>query len=253
MKSFVSNFQVNELLNTLLNYLSEILGNQLIGVYLHGSLALNDFKPDRSDIDLVVVTKNILPDDILEKLKEIHQKITSSNSSYAKRIECIYIPIESLKNYKEENAYFPCLHIGGDFYTDGFGLLEKHVLREKGIVIQGPEPKSFIKPVSANELKRAALNSLKEWWLPKLKDHSKLKADDYQVYAILTMCRALYTIQRGEITSKTAASQYAKQIFDHKWIELIDEALSWEIGKKFNRLSETLSYIRYVLIKLNII
>ena len=199
-----------------------------------------------------MVTNNILQADILEKLKTMHKKITSGNSSFAKRIECIYIPIKSLKNYEKENAYFPCLHVGGDFYTDGFGLLEKHILREKGIILKGPDPKTFIRPVFPNELKKATLDSLREWWFPKLTDHSKLQEDDYQVYAILTMCRAFYTVQFGDIASKSKAAEYAKKTLESKWASLINEALAWKNGKNFHKLEETLNFLEYTLKKLNI-
>ncbi len=244
-KHIVTYPSVNRTINILLNNVSGILDNQFIGMYLHGSLALNDFVPERSDVDIVVVTKEVIPENKLEKLKSMHHKITSSNLPYVKRMECTYIPIESLRNYEQEKAYFPCLHVGGDFYTDGFGIIEKHVLREKGKVINGPDPKSFIKPVSSDKLKSAALESLKNWWLPKLKDHLKLKEDDYQVYAILTMCRILYTAKFGKVVSKSVAAQYVTSTMNKKWTKLIHEALLWKIGNKFTHLEETLNFIKY--------
>ena len=37
-----------------------ILGNNLAGTYLHGSLAMNCFNPKRSDVDLLVVVNSPL-------------------------------------------------------------------------------------------------------------------------------------------------------------------------------------------------
>ncbi len=42
--------------NTLQTELQRLLGQNLLGVYLHGSLALGGFQPGRSDIDIIVVT-----------------------------------------------------------------------------------------------------------------------------------------------------------------------------------------------------
>src|SRR6266568_5955075 len=42
--------------NTLQTELQRLLGKNLLGVYLHGSLALGGFQPGRSDIDVIVVT-----------------------------------------------------------------------------------------------------------------------------------------------------------------------------------------------------
>lgn len=40
--------------------LDEILQNNFIGTYIHGSLALGGFNDQTSDIDLIVVTKTTL-------------------------------------------------------------------------------------------------------------------------------------------------------------------------------------------------
>ena len=42
--------------NILLDALREILGENLVGIHLHGSLAMGCFNPDRSDLDLLIVT-----------------------------------------------------------------------------------------------------------------------------------------------------------------------------------------------------
>ena len=42
--------------NTLQTELQRLLGQNLLGMYLHGSLALGGFQPGRSDIDVIVVT-----------------------------------------------------------------------------------------------------------------------------------------------------------------------------------------------------
>src|SRR5205809_2048336 len=41
---------------TLRTELQRLLGQNLLGIYLHGSLALGGFQPSRSDIDVIVVT-----------------------------------------------------------------------------------------------------------------------------------------------------------------------------------------------------
>ena len=44
-----------ELLNRFISESKRIIGDDLAGIYLHGSLAMGCFNPDRSDIDLIVV------------------------------------------------------------------------------------------------------------------------------------------------------------------------------------------------------
>ncbi|OGK43665.1 hypothetical protein A2957_02855 [Candidatus Roizmanbacteria bacterium RIFCSPLOWO2_01_FULL_38_11] len=251
MDSYTVYTPVNEILNILLERISLIIGNQFVGFYLFGSLALNDFVPDRSDIDIVVTTKTILAEDQLEELQQMHKELIENKVPYSDRMECIYIPIDSLRNYVKEKSYFPCLHNGGEFYRDGFGLLEKHVLRERGVILKGPDPKSFMKSVSLSELQKAARESLTNWWLPKLNNSTSLADDDYQTFAILTMCRALYTIEKGNIVSKSEAAIYAKTEAE-EYSSLIEEALAWKIGGTFNKLQQTLDFMKFTFHRVGI-
>ena len=56
------------LLDDIVTSFKNTLGDNLIGIYLHGSLAMNCFNPKTSDVDFLVVTKDKLP---IEKRKEI--------------------------------------------------------------------------------------------------------------------------------------------------------------------------------------
>ena len=40
-----------------------ILGDNLVGIYLHGSAVMGCFNPLKSDIDLLVVVENDMPDE----------------------------------------------------------------------------------------------------------------------------------------------------------------------------------------------
>jgi predicted nucleotidyltransferase len=48
-----------------------ILGDNLSGVYLHGSLAMDCFNPTRSDIDLLVVTRQGMSHDTLRRIARV--------------------------------------------------------------------------------------------------------------------------------------------------------------------------------------
>src|SRR5262245_8202997 len=48
-----------------------LLADQLVGIYLHGSLALGCFNPSRSDLDLLVVTHTGMPVEIKRELGQL--------------------------------------------------------------------------------------------------------------------------------------------------------------------------------------
>lgn len=239
--------EVNKVLNYLYINLNKILKDKFIGMYIHGSLALRDFQPNRSDIDLVIVTRGCLSKKYLDLLRVMHNDLTKSKLEFAKRIECIYIPEDSLVNNLINNFRFPCLHVGGDFFEDWFGVIETHVLREYGIVIKGKKPKEFIEKVDSDILKKAVLDALLNWWKPMIKDNSRLKEGEYQVYAVLTMCRVIYSLENGDMVSKTKAYRYAKSIIDKKWVFLLEKAINWKIGDKFPYFYETVDFIKYTI------
>jgi predicted nucleotidyltransferase len=66
---------VNEMLNLFLNRVHEILGDQFIGMYLHGSLANGGFD-EYSDIDVIVATVAAISGQAFSALKEMHEQIS---------------------------------------------------------------------------------------------------------------------------------------------------------------------------------
>src|SRR5262245_5411530 len=61
--------QVNSSLQDLAAAFPTILGDNLIGIYLYGSLTQDAFNPDRSDVDVIVVIQCELSDSQFERLE----------------------------------------------------------------------------------------------------------------------------------------------------------------------------------------
>ena len=49
----------------------DILGDNLTGIYLHGSAVMGCFNPKKSDIDLLVVVKNDIPNEIKKQYMDM--------------------------------------------------------------------------------------------------------------------------------------------------------------------------------------
>ena len=58
--------------------LASILSDALVGVYLHGSLVLGCFNPQRSDIDVVAVTRRLTTQDERRRLGALMLRSSSS-------------------------------------------------------------------------------------------------------------------------------------------------------------------------------
>ena len=241
---------VNAVLHVLLSGVQTILGNHFIGMYVYGSLASGDFNPQRSDIDFLVVTADELPDEMLPALEAMHARITASGLKWATRLEGDYIPQSALRRYDPTHAWYPHFGMDGHFDVEHHGsdgVIQRHLIREQGVALAGPAPETLIAPVQPDDLRRAALGILLEWWAPMLHDPARLHSSEYQAYAVLTMCRALYTLQYGAVVSKSAAAQWAQQALGERRAALIERALAWRHGTQLDDLNETLDFIRYTL------
>lgn len=240
---------LNDLLQKLLSQIQSILTEQFVGMYIGGSIANNSFNLETSDIDCYVVTTSILSENVIRQLETMHKQFYSNKIPYSKQIEASYVPKHDLLNF-DPTATRPYFN-EGNFYLAHYGnnfLIELFMLRENGITILGPDFKDLIKEIPKQNLQRAIKKNLYEYWEPILNNLSKLGRSDYQVFAILSMCRTLYSLETGKITSKIMAAQWTIN-YDSDWKGLIEQALAWNRGIELNKLEDTQQFIRYVLDK----
>ncbi len=240
---------VNLVLQRLLEGARSVLGNHFIGLYFYGSLASGDFNPHSSDIDFVVVTDTDLPDELIRDLEALHVRLWNSGLKWAAKLEGAYVPLHTLRCYDPGAA--PCPTVNeGRFYLDQQGsdwIIQRYILREHGAALCGPSLKSSIDPVTPGDLRRAVRGVLREWWRPMLDHPAWIRSREYEAFATLTMCRALYALEYGDIVSKLVAARWARQTLDGRWAELIDRALAWPQEPQPESLSETLELIRYTI------
>jgi hypothetical protein len=242
--------EVNAPLALLLESVRAVLGSEMIGLYLHGSLASGDFNPQRSDVDFVVATRAELPVERLPELAAMHARITASGLKLATKLEGSYIPLRALRRYDPAHAVHPALRVDGSFDLDFHSIdwiIQSYTLREQGISLTGPVPLILIDPILPADLHRASLGILHDWWEPMLSDSSRLRSREYQAYAVLTMCRVLYTLQHGTVVSKPAAAHWALQTLDTRWAALVKQALAWPATPQPDQLPGTIHLIRFTL------
>ena len=74
-----------DILDKIVNQSRKILGEELIGIYLHGSMAMGCFNPDKSDIDLIFVIRDHITD--TQKMKFMNCIVDANKSVLSKGIE----------------------------------------------------------------------------------------------------------------------------------------------------------------------
>jgi hypothetical protein len=240
---------VNEVLDLLHSKASAILGSQMIGMYLYGSLSSGDFNPKSSDIDFAVVTETTLEPDVISALEKMHAEIWASGSKWAAKLEGSYVPKSLIRRH--DPAGPPCSSVNeGKFFISQLGsdwIIQRNVIRECGVILSGPDPKTLIDPVFAAEIQQSVRGVLNEWWFPILADPSWLKehGSEYHAYTVISMCRALHALGHGTIVSKPVAAKWAQKEFGAQWTALIEKAFKAQSGSQPGFLDETLNFLRF--------
>ena len=243
---------VNAILEQLLAEVRPILGEQFVGMILHGSLVSGDFDPQKSDIDFVVVTAGELPASMLSALEDMHMRLAAAYPKWGVELEGSYIPQQALRRYDSSQIEYPAIRRGEAFYPRKHGcdwVIQRHIIRTRGLALAGPAPQTLVDPVQPADLREAAAEVMCDWdeWALQPADKSHLQHSGYQAYMILTMCRVLHTLQHGAVASKPVAARWAQETLGERWATLIEQALTWQPGEPLNRLDETLDFIRYTL------
>lgn len=209
----------------MLSKLKIILDFDLNGVYLYGSLTTGDFQYKVSDIDVLVVLKDELTEKQFRSLNEMHYQLLNNFPSWKERIEIAYIACDTLKHIKSGMCKVSIISPGEPFHTKPIGndwVINAYLIRQTGITLYGPTPKETITEIEKPEFLEAVNKQVIEWkdWIKNTENSVA-----YQYYAVLTLCRCLYLLKKGEQASKLQAAEWAMQQLP-KWKELICHAAS---------------------------
>lgn len=250
----VTSFEdVNKVVNSLANSLKDILGSNFVGLYLTGSLSYGDFNSESSDIDLLVVSNEFISSEQIKKIEQLHKKIELENKMWTKRIECSYVSKKMLQNILPPKTARP--YVGeGRFYDEAlYGnewIINIYWLYNRGINILGPNFKTLIKPVNILDVQEACVRDLFKEWKPKIDDSNYLNNPHYQSYVVLNLCRILYTVIGGKLSTKKVSAFWVKNKYP-QWRNLITTAENWKYGKDMKLQDEARNFIRFTIDEVN--
>ncbi len=225
--------EVSGLIEALFAGVRDALGDNLLGFYLRGSLALGDFNPETSDVDLLVVTHQPVSEAEFAALAALHARTPAGHEPDEHHYEISYVDRASLKRFEPGERRHPTTGTDWPFdwadHRDNW-VLERWTVRERGVALFGPDPKVLIAPISPEELRAAVRAEIEErvrawaggqvapdWLLPRY----------YQAFEVETVCRALYTLARGELPTKPRAVAWAIETLPEPWRSLVQRCQAW--------------------------
>lgn len=217
---------LNAVLAELVSSIRTILGANFIGAYLQGSFALGDFDV-HSDVDFIVAVEAQLTAGQVERLQAMHGRIYDMETSWAQHLEGTYFPKSRLRRFVPDGERLWYLDHGARSLVRSDHcdtIVVRWTVRQHGVVLAGPQPDSLIAPISVVDLRREILATANDWGQEILADPERYSNRFYQGFIVLNYSRMLHDLLRGDLGSKRAGAEWAKENLEPAWAELIDRA-----------------------------
>jgi Domain of unknown function (DUF4111)/Nucleotidyltransferase domain len=198
--------EVTEYLHAVTERVQDVFGERVIGVYTTGSLALGDYRPGRSDIDLMAVVTGSESVDLRRQLARQldHQLLICP----AAGLEFVLYPRSTVTRPTLDAGYLLNLNTGAALppvksFDPGDGPafwypIDRAIARQSGTALYGPPAQELFTAVSFDDLLRVVIASVEA--------HSNPQEGHLLDNAVLNGCRAL---------------SFAR---DHRWYAKIDAA-----------------------------
>jgi predicted nucleotidyltransferase len=219
--------EIKQILDKIISSYYNILEKNLVGIYLHGSLAMNCFNPLSSDIDFLVVVKEKLSFNDMRKLIDVLLQLSENGPK--KGFEMSVLLENDTKIFKYPTPFV--LHYS-DYHKERYlnqldyicGNLEDSdlaahivILRERGICLIGKQINEVFQEVP------------KKYYIESIKhdiSSSREEIIDNPIYFILNLCRVLCFLQEGKICSKKEGGEWACFNLPSEYLEIIHSALN---------------------------
>lgn len=217
---------LSDLLQEMATDFSVILGDNLVGIYLWGSLTYEAFDETCSDVDCIGVTQRDLDDREFSELDEWF-KNKGESKRWVKRIDMRFVINHEFLD--KSSRCCGLYHYTGKLVrhgSDGNPIIWMNI-GQSGITLWGQDAKLIAPRVSdecLNDALLLELNYLKEDLFSNAGDRSD-KAFVHNAYAVLTACRILYSAYQKALASKDQAYAWAMETVPAMWRTVIRAAM----------------------------
>jgi hypothetical protein len=172
----------------------------LVAVWAHGSLALGDFQPGRSDLDLIAIVEVALDGEYRERLASIHQGLHEEEPAAAK-LHCSYMVRTALSGAEIDHVTWAHNMILERPVTP----VTRRELLEGGLTLHGASPAELLPPLVPGQLEDFIRRDLEEYWLPVTRKHLRWMYDIWVDLGLLVLARATVTLRDGRLITKGQA------------------------------------------------
>ena len=207
----------------------EIMGEKLTGIYLHGSLAMGCFNPDKSDIDLIIVIEQNISDE--QKMKFMEQVVALNQQAPAKGLEMSIV----LRKYCSPFVYptpfelhFSSAHLqwfsdAPQNYVQNMKGDDKDlaahftIIRHYGVTLYGEKIDNVFAEVPRKDYADSIWEDVCD---------AKEEILEEPIYITLNLCRVLAFCRDGLCLSKQEGAKWAMEHLSAEYTPIISDALT---------------------------
>lgn len=247
---------LSELLQAMATDFRAILCENLVGLYLWGSLTYDAFDQTCSDVDCIGVTRRDLDDREFSELNEWFKNKQDQNR-WVNRMDMRFVIEHEFLDKTSRCCGF--YHHAGKLArhgSDGNPIIWMNIARS-GITLWGKDSTLIAPHVSEQSLNDALLlelNYLKQDLTTNAGNRSD-KAFIHNAYAVLTACRILFSAYHRALASKDQAYGWAMETVPPSWRAVIQAAKNNRLknaGSTTRQLEQdAMSFVEFVIGEVN--
>ncbi len=196
----------------------EIAPRTIEGLYVVGSVALDDGQPHSSDIDVIAITTEPADEDMAGTLLTAHTVFAERSPN--RTVDGPFVAWGDLLA-SPQGVTRPWM-LDGNFHHDAecFELnpITWYTLATYGVRVRGPELAELAIPIDQDDMVRFVIDNARSYWtvvhdqfvaaLGELRPSDTLSSS-VPVWCLLGTCRMFYTAVTGDVASKSAAGLWA--------------------------------------------
>ena len=221
--------KINEVTTQFTEQAREILGDNLTGIYLHGSAVMGCYNPEKSDIDLIVAVEDSLSDEVKRKIMDM--TVALNEAEPAKGIEMSIVKKADCNPFIYPTPFelhFSAMHMGWyrdnpeDYVrkmngTDADLAAHFTIIKKRGKCLYGAPIDEVFAEVPKADYIDSIWNDIAE---------AEDEIADNSMYLILNLARVLAYLQDSLVLSKKEGGEWALNNLPEKYLSLIKAALS---------------------------
>jgi aminoglycoside adenylyltransferase-like protein len=194
------------------------LRSNLVGAYLHGSIAFPEYNPRAGDIDFYVVVLRSVNRSEIGNLDRLHRSL-AAKFEFGKKLDGFYIPYAAAQRRENpRNLVYGAngrIHYGGS--DDAWALHREHFRRAAYIRLHGPRASRIFSRAYWPEIRSALYRQL-------VGARKIIDSDPW--WSVLNLCRLIYNFEIGGVAvSKLGAARWALKRLPSRWKPVITSAV----------------------------